>query len=194
MVQLRIKHSGALAKVLNGATSLTGKRLRSGASYVMEENTLIMKRIVFAIICMMFLTCSACGQEDVSSSGDYQQESIAVSDAAEETANTAEGTAAESPDAAEGTEDAEKTTEGTEDAEKTTEGTVGLTDGDEGTFGEEAEPEQVSLKDLAADYFTVGVGINGSTLENQTLNMPEYMALCKEQSNSCTVTNLMKSC
>ena len=184
MVQLRIKHSGALAKVLNGATSLTGKRLRSGDSYVMEENTLIMKRIVFAIICMMFLTCSACGQEDVSSSGDNQQDSIAVSDAAEETANTAEGTAAESPDAA----------EGTEEAEKTTEGTVGLTDGDEGTFGEEAEPEQVSLKDLAADYFTVGVGINGSTLENQTLNMPEYMALCKEQFNSCTMTNLMKSC
>ena len=130
MVQLRIKHSGALAKVLNGATSLTGKRLQSGDSYVMEENTLIMKRIVFAIFCMMFLTFSACGQKEVSSSGDNQQDSIAVSDAAEETANTAEGTAAESPDAA----------EGTEDAEKTTEGTVGLTDGDEGTFGEEAEP------------------------------------------------------
>lgn len=61
----------------------------------------------------------------------------------------------------------------------------------------EAEPEVVEekpiLKDLAADYFTVGVGINGSTLENQTLNLPEYMELCKEQFNSCTMTNLMKS-
>lgn len=59
---------------------------------------------------------------------------------------------------------------------------------------QELEQEQVCLKDLAADFFTVGVGINGSTLENQTLNMPEYMALCKEQFNSCTMTNLMKSC
>ncbi|WP_051205505.1 endo-1,4-beta-xylanase [Butyrivibrio sp. FC2001] len=50
------------------------------------------------------------------------------------------------------------------------------------------------LKDLSADYFTFGVGINGSTLENQTLNIPEYMELAKEQFNSCTMTNLMKSC
>ena len=35
------------------------------------------------------------------------------------------------------------------------------------------------LKDLSADYFTFGVGINGSTLENQTLNIPEYMELAK---------------
>ena len=52
----------------------------------------------------------------------------------------------------------------------------------------------VSLKDLAADYFTFGVGINGSTLENQTLNIPEYMELSKQHFNSCTMTNLMKSC
>ncbi len=50
------------------------------------------------------------------------------------------------------------------------------------------------LKDLSADYFTFGVGINGSTLENQTLNIPEYMELSKQQFNSCTMTNLMKSC
>ncbi len=51
----------------------------------------------------------------------------------------------------------------------------------------------VALKDLCADYFTLGVGINGSTLENQTLNIPEYMELSKKHFNSCTMTNLMKS-
>lgn len=51
-----------------------------------------------------------------------------------------------------------------------------------------------ALKDLCSDYFTLGVGINGSTLENQTLNMPEYMVVAKRHFNSCTMTNLMKSC
>ncbi|WP_049945922.1 endo-1,4-beta-xylanase [Butyrivibrio sp. LC3010] len=50
-----------------------------------------------------------------------------------------------------------------------------------------------SLKDLYADNFMLGVGINGSTLENQTLNLPEYMELSKKHFNSCTMTNLMKS-
>ncbi|WP_051656920.1 endo-1,4-beta-xylanase [Butyrivibrio sp. AE3004] len=50
------------------------------------------------------------------------------------------------------------------------------------------------LKDLSEKFFTFGVGINGSTLENQTLNIPEYMELCKKHFNSCTMTNLMKSC
>ncbi|MBE5859596.1 MAG: endo-1,4-beta-xylanase [Butyrivibrio sp.] len=49
------------------------------------------------------------------------------------------------------------------------------------------------LKDLSKDYFTFGVGINGSTLENQTLNIPQYMELAKKEFNSCTMTNLMKS-
>ena len=64
--------------------------------------------------------------------------------------------------------------------------------------GESAQEESAEitavLKDLSADYFTFGVGINGSTLENQTLNIPEYMELAKQQFNSCTMTNLMKSC
>lgn len=49
-----------------------------------------------------------------------------------------------------------------------------------------------ALKDFCSDYFTLGVGINGSTLENQTLNMPEYMAVAGRHFNSCTMTNLMK--
>ncbi|MCR5770897.1 MAG: endo-1,4-beta-xylanase [Butyrivibrio sp.] len=51
----------------------------------------------------------------------------------------------------------------------------------------------VPLKNLCTEYFSLGVGINGSTLENQTLNIPEYMDMCKEHFNSCTMTNLMKS-
>jgi len=67
------------------------------------------------------------------------------------------------------------------------------TETSEETTEEVPEPEEVILKDLCADYFTLGVGINGSTLENQTLNIPEYMALAKKHFNSCTMTNLMKS-
>ena len=51
-----------------------------------------------------------------------------------------------------------------------------------------------ALKDYVSKYFTLGVGINGSTLENQTLNVPEYMAVSKKHFNSVTMTNLMKSC
>lgn len=50
-----------------------------------------------------------------------------------------------------------------------------------------------ALKDLCNGYFTLGVGINGSSPENQTLNMPEYMAVARKHFNSCTMTNLMKS-
>ena len=51
-----------------------------------------------------------------------------------------------------------------------------------------------ALKDLCADYFTLGVGINGSDLFNQCLNIPQYMELSKEHFNSVTMSNLMKSC
>lgn len=51
-----------------------------------------------------------------------------------------------------------------------------------------------ALKDYCEKYFSLGVGINGSTLENQTLNLPEYMTVAKKHFNSVTMTNLMKSC
>lgn len=50
-----------------------------------------------------------------------------------------------------------------------------------------------ALKEYCSDYFTLGVGINGSTLDNQTLNIPEYMAVASKHFDSCTMTNLMKS-
>lgn len=62
-----------------------------------------------------------------------------------------------------------------------------------GCAGVQNKEEDVPLKDLCAGNFMLGVGINGSTLENQTLNLPEYMELSKKHFNSCTMTNLMKS-
>ena len=63
----------------------------------------------------------------------------------------------------------------------------------ESTENEENLEEEIPLKDMCADFFTLGVGINGSSLDNQTLNMPEYMELSKKHFNSVTMTNLMKS-
>lgn len=54
--------------------------------------------------------------------------------------------------------------------------------------------QDIALKDACADYFLLGVGINGSTLDNLTTYDPEYMALVKKHFNSVTMSNLMKSC
>ncbi|MBR6308784.1 MAG: endo-1,4-beta-xylanase [Lachnospiraceae bacterium] len=65
----------------------------------------------------------------------------------------------------------------------------------EPTSVEEPEAEEdFALKDGCADYFLLGVGINGSTLENLTTYDEEYMALVKKHFNSVTMSNLMKSC
>jgi endo-1,4-beta-xylanase len=49
------------------------------------------------------------------------------------------------------------------------------------------------LKDLCKDYFTLGVGINGSMPQNNTINIPQYKEMSLKHFNSCTMTNLMKS-
>lgn len=54
--------------------------------------------------------------------------------------------------------------------------------------------EEASLKELCQNYFSLGVGINGSTLDNLTTYDEEYMALVEEHFNSVTLSNLMKSC
>ena len=51
-----------------------------------------------------------------------------------------------------------------------------------------------ALKDYCEDYFSLGVGINGSGLNNLTTYSEEYMAVVKKHFNSCTMSNLMKSC
>lgn len=60
--------------------------------------------------------------------------------------------------------------------------------------GDVEETEEVFLKDLCSNYFSLGVGINGSTLQNLTTYDEEYMALVKKHFNSVTMSNLMKSC
>ena len=58
----------------------------------------------------------------------------------------------------------------------------------------EPAEEVISLKEYCKDFFKLGVGINGSTLENLTLHSEEYMGMVKQHFNSCTMSNLMKSC
>ena len=66
--------------------------------------------------------------------------------------------------------------------------------GEENTAGKEQEEEDIALKDACSKYFMLGVGINGSTLDNLTTYDEEYMALVKKHFNSVTMSNLMKSC
>ncbi|MBQ9123376.1 MAG: endo-1,4-beta-xylanase, partial [Lachnospiraceae bacterium] len=62
------------------------------------------------------------------------------------------------------------------------------------TEADSKEPEIESLKEYCKDYFKLGVGINGSTLDNLTLNNEKYMEMVKQHFNSVTLSNLMKSC
>lgn len=84
--------------------------------------------------------------------------------------------------------------------EALTETTGGETAGSEGAEGEtatgqeDASEQEIILKDACAKYFTLGVGINGSTLDNLTTYDPEYMEMVKKHFNSVTMSNLMKSC
>lgn len=64
---------------------------------------------------------------------------------------------------------------------------------EKGDAGDKAN-EDVALKDACSKYFMLGVGINGSTLENLTTYDDEYMAMVKKHFNSVTLSNLMKSC
>ncbi len=69
-----------------------------------------------------------------------------------------------------GTSNGDTASEGSSDSED-------LVTGDETSAYE--DQEVVPLKDLCEDYFLLGVGINGSTLENQTLNTHSIWNLAK---------------
>ncbi len=49
-----------------------------------------------------------------------------------------------------------------------------------------------SLKDSNRDYFKLGIGIYGSSIDNAAINSPEHMIVAKKHFNSVTLTNLMK--
>lgn len=48
------------------------------------------------------------------------------------------------------------------------------------------------LKDIFADYFKIGCGLNGAVLESSAITKPEVMALAAKEFSSATMTNLMK--
>lgn len=59
---------------------------------------------------------------------------------------------------------------------------------------EESTPEEIPLKEACKEFFTLGVGINGSDLSNLCTYNEDYMELAAEHFNSVTLSNLMKSC
>lgn len=60
-------------------------------------------------------------------------------------------------------------------------------------LAEATEEGPESLKEYCKEYFSLGVGINGSAIENLTLYSEDYMAMVKQHFNSVTLSNLMKS-
>lgn len=138
----------------------------------MKRKSLLCGALVVALLC-------GCGKEAVPAG----QENTPVTESTE--------TAVDQNDAAQdtGTESSSEDVDNTE-----AEAADSNTDDKEEVTDQTSEQEDdVALKDLCSDYFTLGVGINGSTLQNQTLNIPQYMELSKKHFNSCTMTNLMKS-
>jgi endo-1,4-beta-xylanase len=93
-------------------------------------------------------------------------------------------------DTASQTGNAESQSGNTEGQTNKTEGQSGNENGDAGENSE----KDIALKDACSKYFLLGVGINGSTLENLTTYDDEYMAMVKKHFNSVTLSNLMKSC
>jgi len=130
--------------------------------------------LLFAVLALTFMT--ACGQKETEVSPVSQESLVTAETTVSEDKTSIETVPEETPS------EEKETTETVEEPAAVPEEPNGAEDDGE-----------ISLKDLCAGYFTLGVGINGSTLENQTLNIPEYMELTKKHFNSVTMTNLMKS-
>lgn len=153
-------------------------------------------RLFFAAlgICLA-LAASGCGTKEAGGVGDGTEETR------EEQGTRGETEAQGSPESGDTASAAEKDGTGESDEENSEEALTQeelywqevLAEFADSDYDLTAALTEPALKDLCSDYFTLGVGINGSTLENQTLNMPEYMAVAKKHFNSCTMTNLMKS-
>lgn len=134
--------------------------------------------VLGAVLCLVLLLCG-CGQE-----GKPADEYAGGTESIRET-GTESGVESEVPEG-----DSEREAGNVTDPE--TAGEDGEQGSAAGTDDLAAVQEEMALKDACADYFTLGVGINGSTLENLTTYNPEYMGLVKEHFNSVTLTNLMK--
>lgn len=129
-------------------------------------------------------------QEAENSNNEGRDESV------DDSAETAEASDEDNTETTEVSDDDNaETTEVSDDDNATANSDDEMTENDDVASGSiEDSLNAPALKDLYADDFMMGVGINGSTLDNQTLNLPQYMELSKKHFNSCTMTNLMKSC
>lgn len=165
------------------------------------------KRVVIALVTVIALSSLGCGEKNVENSNSVieqlQDESTEVTALDENKTENVEANTNESGNGAEVSEETEQA-ENNDNEEKKEETSSEPSEEDlywqsvleefeDSRYDLEAALTGPALKDICADYFTLGVGINGSTLENQTLNIPEYMAVAKKHFNSCTMTNLMKS-
>lgn len=90
----------------------------------------------------------------------------------------------------------DEATDGEEDAKTDDAGDDKAGDGADDGDAEENDgaTETDSLKEACGDYFLLGVGINGSSLQNLTTYDEEYMALVKKHFDTVTLSNLMKCC
>ena len=132
-------------------------------------------RILAAVLCLC-MAAAGCGG-DGAKDGEALQEVTGVQDQ----------TGGQNPDGGASGED-EQAPVNTDDRADS------AASGEEGASQEPEEPRDKALKDGCKDYFLLGVGINGSTLDNLTTYDPGYMALVKQHFNSVTMSNLMKSC
>lgn len=90
--------------------------------------------------------------------------------------------------------DSQSQKEETENTQKNdSESSQGSQGGGDTQGGEPVDTSDIALKDACSKYFSLGVGINGSTKSNLTTYTPEYMELVKKHFNSVTMSNLMKS-
>ena len=106
------------------------------------------------------------------------------------------GSQEQKDDATAQTGNAEGQSSNGEDQSGNVEGQANRTEGQSGleNGNPEVTEEDIALKDACNNYFMLGVGINGSTLENLTTYDEDYMAMVKKHFNSVTLSNLMKSC
>ncbi|WP_026528785.1 endo-1,4-beta-xylanase [Butyrivibrio sp. VCD2006] len=152
----------------------------------MRKTGIICSLLVLSII-------AGCGKGNAGTNGTVTgADSLVSTESEENTSEDASNDSANEDDTSEKADETDK--DNAEGNETDAESEEAAEEAEADTESEESAEITAVLKDLSADYFTFGVGINGSTLDNQTLNIPEYMELSKQQFNSCTMTNLMKSC
>lgn len=171
----------------------------------MKKKTNIYAILLCSLLMSSALGCEKAATADVTStasdaiateaSNDNTTDKTSANDVMNDTSSTENTTEDVSRDESSSSDSSDEVTEKADtETDKTLEDEDNQEKEKDSTQAKAPVSDDAILKDLSKNFFTFGVGINGSTLENQTLNIPEYMELCKKHFNSCTMTNLMKSC